>query len=76
LPASEALCEGAGEGVVRFVETSRYLRNVQEFDEASHVHRLMVLSMDVPWRVHRDDELGTRRQRAFQKTVVGFVLSW
>jgi len=72
LLSSEALCEGAGEGVVRFVETARYLRNVREFVEPSHVHRLIVLSIEKPWRV----QLGTRRQRPFQKTVVGFALSW
>jgi hypothetical protein len=53
---------------------SSHVRNVQEFAGPRHTHRLIVLPIEVPGRrVHRDDELGACRQRAFQKTVVGFV---
>src|SRR6267142_6084698 len=51
-----------------------HFRDVQELAGPRHVHRLILLSIEVPGRrVHRDDELGASRQRAFQKTVVGFV---
>ena len=50
------------------------LREVEELAGPHHAHRLILLPIEVPGsRVHRDDELGACRQRAFQKAVVGLV---
>jgi hypothetical protein len=57
-----------------FLHEPPVLRQVEELAGPHHTHCLILFPIEVPGRrVHRDDELGARRQCAFQKTIVRFV---
>jgi hypothetical protein len=46
----------------------------EEFTRPCHAHLLIFLPIEMPrCRIHRDDDFGASRQRAFQKTVIRFV---
>ena len=64
----------AGSASNELLHQSSHVRDAQKFAGPRHAHRLILLPIEVPGRrVYRDDKLGACRQRAFEKTVVGFV---
>ena len=73
-PAKSIAGATAGSAPNEPLHQSSYVRDVQKFAGPHHVHRLVLLAIEVSGcRVHGHDEFRVCGKRAFEKTVVGFV---